>query len=53
LLNDHRCIEDAKITKLTQVVNSEKERYSLEALVTCPEDPSSAKEKKSGTGSKP
>ncbi len=45
LLNDHACLEDAKITKITQVVNSEKERYALEALVSCPEDKSSTSTK--------
>jgi len=53
LLNDHKCIEEAKITKMTQVVNSEKERYVLDALVSCPEDASSTQPKKSKTGAQP
>ncbi|MCH2110120.1 MAG: hypothetical protein MK135_12395 [Polyangiaceae bacterium] len=42
---EHRCVEDVKVTKITQVVNSDKERYQLEALLNCPED---GKKKKSG-----
>ncbi len=52
LLNEHKCFAEAKISKITQVVNSEKERYVLEAQVSCPEDSSSKKgskkKKKSG-----
>ena len=36
LLGEHRCVKDAKVTKITQVVNSERERYQLEAEVSCP-----------------
>jgi Tfp pilus assembly PilM family ATPase len=35
---EHRCIGDAKVTKITQVVNSDRERYALEANAHCPED---------------
>lgn len=52
VLNEHRCIEEAKITKITQVVNSEKERYALEALVSCPEDKSSTLVKKGAQAKK-
>lgn len=34
----HRCIGEAKVTKITQVVNSDRERYALEATAHCPED---------------
>jgi len=37
-LEDHRCIEGANISKITQVVNSDREKYVLEATVSCPED---------------
>ncbi len=50
LLNEHRCFEEAKISKITQVVNSEKERYVLEALVSCPEDSTSSKDSKGKKG---
>jgi len=52
LLSDHACLEEAKITKITQVVNSEKERYALEALVSCPEDKSSTSTKKEALAKK-
>lgn len=49
LLGDHKCVREPKITKITQVVNSSRERYVLEADIECPEDSSaSAKPKKSG-----
>lgn len=37
-INEHRCFQDAKISKITQVVNSDRERYILEARVACPEE---------------
>jgi general secretion pathway protein L len=37
-LEEHRCLEQANISKITQVVNSNKEKYVLEANVRCPED---------------
>lgn len=37
-LGEHRCVEEPNVTKITQVVNSDKERYTLEAEVRCPED---------------
>jgi len=52
LLSDHVCLEEAKITKITQVVNSEKERYALEALVSCPEDKSATSTKKEALAKK-
>lgn len=37
-LGEHRCVEGANISKITQVVNSDREKYVLEATITCPED---------------
>lgn len=37
-LEEHRCIEGANISKITQVVNSSREKYVLEATVRCPEE---------------
>lgn len=37
-LAEHRCIHEPNVTKITQVVNTDKERYTLEAEVHCPED---------------
>ncbi len=37
-LEEHRCLEGANISKITQVVNSDREKYVLEATVSCPED---------------
>jgi general secretion pathway protein L len=34
----HRCFSDAKIAKITQVVNSDRQKYVLEFDVKCPED---------------
>lgn len=45
-LDEHPCIESATIGKLTQVVNSERDRYVLEADVRCPEE--GEKKKKEG-----
>lgn len=42
-LEEHRCLEGVNITKITQVVNSQRERYQLEATVRCPEDQSDKK----------
>lgn len=46
-LEEHRCIEKATVTKITQVVNSDRDRYMLEADVRCPEDPPDPKQKAS------
>jgi general secretion pathway protein L len=37
-LSEHRCTNDAKIGKISQVVNSTKQKYVLEYDVKCPED---------------
>jgi len=50
-LEEDPCIHEAKITKITQVVNSDRARYMLEADIHCPLDraPTDAK-KKASTG---
>lgn len=42
-LGKHRCVQAAKIAKITQVINSERQKYVLEFDVRCPDD---AKKKK-------
>jgi general secretion pathway protein L len=37
-ISEHRCTNDAKIGKITQVVNSTRQKYVLEFDVKCPED---------------
>jgi general secretion pathway protein L len=49
LLGEHKCVDEPKITKITQVVNSSRERYVLEADIECPED-STADEKPKNSG---
>ncbi len=52
-LDEHRCIEGANISKITQVVNSQREKYLLEATVRCPEDPSDKKKAPQPAGGQP
>lgn len=40
---EHACIHEPNVTKITQVVNADRERYTLEAEVYCPEDEGAAK----------
>jgi general secretion pathway protein L len=49
-LEDNRCIEGATVTKITQVVNSQRERYQLEATVRCLEDESEKKKAAAAPG---
>lgn len=42
---EHPCIHEPNVTKITQVVNTERERYTLEADVYCPEDQGASKKK--------
>jgi general secretion pathway protein L len=42
-LGKHRCVQAPKIAKITQVINSERQKYVLEFDVRCPDD---AKKKK-------
>jgi len=37
-LDEHACIEGSNVSKISQVVNSERARYVLEAKVACPQD---------------
>jgi len=52
LLEEHRCLSDVKITKISQVVNSERQRYSLEAVVSCPQDQDGRKKSRKSGGAK-
>jgi general secretion pathway protein L len=45
-LDEDECIQDTKVTKITQVVNSERARYLLEADIRCPFDPQPVEAKK-------
>lgn len=51
-LGEHRCFGEPVITKISQVVNSERERYNLEVDVICPEemDPSKKPKDKAKAG---
>jgi general secretion pathway protein L len=51
-LGKHRCIHEPSVTKITQVVNTERERYTLEAELYCPEDEGADKKSKKSGGSK-
>ena len=52
LMGEHRCFREPKVTKITQVVNSERERYMMEAEVSCPEDASAHENAKKKPGAK-
>ena len=39
----NKCLSDVKITKVSQVVNSTRQKYQLEADLKCPEDAAAAK----------
>ena len=45
-LKAHECFDDVKINKITQVVNSDRQKYILEWEVLCPEDPGYKKKNK-------
>jgi general secretion pathway protein L len=47
-ISEHRCTNDPKIGKITQVVNSSRQKYVLEFDVKCPED--AGAKKKPATG---
>lgn len=42
---EHPCIHEPNVMKITQVVNAERERYTMEAEVYCPEDDGASKKK--------
>jgi general secretion pathway protein L len=58
-MKSHRCFSDVKISKITQVVNSDRQKYVLELDVKCPEDggkkkkPAKDKEKTEAEGEAP
>jgi len=43
-----RCVENAKISKISQVVNSDRQKYVLDFDLRCPEDQPKTKPKKAG-----
>jgi general secretion pathway protein L len=45
-LKEHRCFQDVKLSKVVQVVNSDRQKYGLEWDVRCPEDDASKTKKK-------
>jgi general secretion pathway protein L len=45
-LKDHRCFQEQRLGKVTQVVNSDRQKYGLEWDVRCPEDLASKPAKK-------
>ena len=48
-MKSHRCFSDVKISKITQVINSDRQKYVLEFDVKCPEDSGAKKKKKTET----
>lgn len=44
-LGEHRCFQGAKIAKVTQVVNGDRQKYVLELDVKCPDDGAKKKKK--------
>ena len=55
-LKDQRCFQDVRLSKVVQVVNSDRQKYGLEWDVRCPEDEVTKTKKKkteeSGGGSR-
>jgi hypothetical protein len=47
-LNKTECFKEAKISKITQAVNSERQKYSLEFEVQCEGDTGAAKKTAAG-----
>jgi general secretion pathway protein L len=47
---EHRCVQDPKIGKITQVVNSTRQKYVLEFDVKCPEDAGAKKKTATNEG---
>ena len=45
-LKEHRCFQEVKLSKVVQVVNSDRQKYGLEWDVRCPEDDVSKTKKK-------
>jgi general secretion pathway protein L len=42
-MKQNKCMSDVKITKVSQVVNSTRQKYQLEADIKCPEDAAATK----------
>ncbi len=47
-VGEHRCVVGAKMSKITQVVNSTRQKYVLEYDLKCPEDAGAKKKKAEG-----
>ncbi|MGC4063551.1 MAG: pilus assembly protein PilM [Polyangiaceae bacterium] len=45
-LKEHRCFQELRLGKVTQVVNSDRQKYGVEWDVRCPEDQASKAKKK-------
>lgn len=45
-LREQRCFQDVRLSKVVQVVNSDRQKYGLEWDVRCPEDEVSKSKKK-------
>lgn len=52
-LGKHRCVQAAKIGKITQMINSERQKYVLEFDVKCPEETKKKKKKEDGADKAP
>jgi general secretion pathway protein L len=52
-IGKHRCVSNAKIGKITQVVNSDRQKYVLEYDLKCPEDQPKKKKKPEEPAEKP
>lgn len=50
-LKNERCFQDVKVTRTTQMVGTDRQKYVLELDLKCPEDVHEKKEKKSGASS--
>jgi hypothetical protein len=49
-IGKHPCVKDPKIAKITQLVNSDRQKYALELDVRCGDDAAAKKPEKSGEG---
>lgn len=52
-LKEHRCFQEIRLGKVSQVVNSDRQKYGVEWDVRCPEDQSSKAKKKVEKADKP
>jgi general secretion pathway protein L len=51
-LGKHECLKDVKISKVTQAVNSSRQKYVLELEVVCPEEAAAKKKRAPGTAAR-